>query len=50
MRTYDDTFSGEKIYPGKVRELESCDDDMANRWNVEHHREKDKLQLGELEC
>ena len=21
MRTYDDTFSGQRIYPGKVREL-----------------------------
>lgn len=22
MRTYDDTFSGQKIYPGKVRHLQ----------------------------
>jgi hypothetical protein len=29
MRTYDDTFSGEKIYPGKVRFPDSCHDDVA---------------------
>jgi hypothetical protein len=30
MRTYDDTFSGEKIYPGKVRFSQFCDDEVAN--------------------
>lgn len=29
MRTYDDTFSGQKIYPGKVRTLQ-CD--QAQEW------------------
>jgi ribosomal protein L24E len=29
MRTYDDTFSGEKIYPGKVRISYARDDRVA---------------------
>jgi ribosomal protein L24E len=29
MRTYDDTFSGEKIYPGKVRFPKFCGDQVA---------------------
>jgi hypothetical protein len=29
MRTYDDTFSGEKIYPGKVRIFSLRDDEVA---------------------
>jgi ribosomal protein L24E len=28
MRTYDDTFSGQRIYPGKVRIAHSCDSDQ----------------------
>jgi hypothetical protein len=34
MRTYDDTFSGEKIYPGKVRMSSSRDDEVARTIGV----------------
>ena len=31
MRTYDDTFSGEKIYPGKVRHQHSVESELQQK-------------------
>ena len=49
MRTYEDTFSGEKIYPGKVREPEFCDDAAANDWDGQRQQNKGNYN-GEKKC
>jgi hypothetical protein len=51
MRTYDDTFSGEKIYPGKVRISSARDDEVAKNdrrvWQNEAMRH---WVTGKMEC